>query len=78
MKYSFPIPGDTQGQTGWGSEPMTELWVFIAGKWNQMALKGSFQLEQFYGSVNQRSVLWPVLFSSSINDLSSGTEYRSE
>ena len=29
-----PIPGDSQGQAGWGSEHLMELWVslFIAGE----------------------------------------------
>jgi len=24
-----PIPGDTQGQAGWGSEHLMELWEFL-------------------------------------------------
>jgi len=42
-----PIPGDTQGQAGWGSEHLMELEVslFIAGELDQMAFRGSFQLK---------------------------------
>ena len=37
-----PIPGDTQGQAGWGSEHLMELWVslFIEGELDQK-LEGS-------------------------------------
>jgi len=40
----IPIPGDTQGQAGQGSEHLMELWVslFIAGE--QVTFKGPFQL----------------------------------
>ena len=43
----MPIPGDTQGQAGWGSEHLMELWVslFTAGELDQMAFKGPFQLK---------------------------------
>ena len=36
-----PIPGDTQGQAGWGSEHLMELWEFlcIAGELDQMGLE---------------------------------------
>jgi len=39
-----PIPGNIQGQDGWGSELQMELWVslFTAGELVQMAFKGSF------------------------------------
>jgi len=39
-----PIPGNIQGQAGWGSELQMELWVslFTAGELVQMAFKGSF------------------------------------
>ena len=42
-----PIPGDTQGQAGWGSEHLMELWVslFIAGELDWVAFKGLFQLK---------------------------------
>ena len=38
------IPGGTQGQTGWGSEHLMELWMslFIAGE--QSTFKDLFQL----------------------------------
>jgi len=37
-----PIPGDIQSQTGQSSEHLMELWasLFIAGRFDQMALKG--------------------------------------
>ena len=39
----YPIHGDTQGQTGRGSEHLIELWVslFSAGGLDQMTFKGS-------------------------------------
>ena len=39
-----PIPADTQGQAGWGSEHLMELQVslFSAGVLDQMAFKGLF------------------------------------
>ena len=41
-----PITADTQGEAGWGSEHLMELWVslLIAGQLHQMAFKGPFQL----------------------------------
>jgi len=40
-KWWMPIPGDTQGQAGWGSKHLIKLWVslFIAELFNQMAFK---------------------------------------
>jgi len=51
-----PIPGDTQGQAGWGCEQLMELWVslFTTGERDRMAFKGPFQLNQllsFHGSM---------------------------
>ena len=48
-----PIPGDSQGQARWGSEPLMELWVspLTAGELDQMAFKGPFQLKQFHNSM---------------------------
>jgi len=48
-----PIPADTQGQSGWGSEHLMELWVSlcIAGEWAQMAFKDRFQHKQFCDSL---------------------------
>jgi len=42
-----PIPGDTRGQAGWGSEHLIELLMslFIAGELSLIAFKGSFQLK---------------------------------
>jgi len=41
-----PVPADSQGQAGRGSEHLMELSVslFIAGELDQMAFKGPFQL----------------------------------
>lgn len=35
-------PGDTEGDDGWGSEHLTELWVslFVAEELKQMTFKG--------------------------------------
>ena len=43
-----PIPGDSRGQAGRGSEHLMELWVslFIAGEFDQLASKGPFQLKK--------------------------------
>ena len=43
----------TQGQAGWGSEHLMELWVSLctAGEWDQMAFKGPFQLRGHCDSV---------------------------
>jgi len=48
-----PVPVYTQGQAGWGSEHLMEVWVslFTAGELDQMAFKGPFQLKQFYDSM---------------------------
>ena len=53
-----PIPGDIQGQAGWGSEHLMELQVslFTAGQLDQMALKGPFRLKQFYDSMKAAQV----------------------
>jgi len=55
-----PIPVDTQGQSGQGSEHLMELWVslFIAGEWDWMAFKSVFQLKPFYDShsLNRRLI----------------------
>ena len=50
-----PIPGDTQGQAGWGSEHLMELWVslFTAGEINLIAFKGPFQHKCVYNSIIQ-------------------------
>ncbi len=39
----------TQGQAGWGSEHLMELWVSLctAGEWEQTAFRGPFQLKPF-------------------------------
>jgi len=39
-----PEHGDTQGEGGWGSEHLMDLWVFlfIAGELDQMAFKEPF------------------------------------
>ena len=39
-----PIPADSQGQAGWGSEHLMELWVSLlsTGGLDQMALKVPF------------------------------------
>ena len=36
-----PVPADTAGQTGWGSEHLMELWVslLIAGGWTRWPLR---------------------------------------
>jgi len=56
MKYWNRLPqevGDvaenTQGQAGWGSEHLVELWasLFIARGLDKMTFKGPFQLKQF-------------------------------
>jgi len=53
-----PATGEHQGQAGWGSEHLMELWVFpfSAGALDQMASKGSFPLKLFYDSVSGQ--LW--------------------
>jgi len=45
-----PIPGDSQGKAGWGSEHLMELWLslFIAGELDYMTLKGPPQFKQSY------------------------------
>ena len=42
-----PILGDIQGQAGWGSDHLMELWVplFIAGGLDHRTFKGPFQLK---------------------------------
>jgi len=42
-RWWMPCPGDTQGQAGWGSEHLMEL--FTAGELDQMTFKGLFQLK---------------------------------
>jgi len=44
-----PIPGETQGQAGLGSEPLMELCtsLHVAGELDQTVFKGPFQLKQF-------------------------------
>lgn len=43
-----PLPGDTQGQAGWGSEhPDQVMSLFIAGNLDQIAFRGSFQFKLF-------------------------------
>ena len=39
-----PVLRNSQGQAGWGSEQLMELWVslFSAGKLEKMAFKGPF------------------------------------
>ena len=46
------VPRDTQGQAGWGSEHLMELWLslFTAGESGKMVFKGPFQLQRFYDS----------------------------
>ena len=48
-----PIPGDTQGQAGRGSEHLMELQVslFIAEELDQMAFKDPFQLKPLCDSI---------------------------
>ena len=48
-----PVPGDTQGQAGWDSEHLMELWVspFTVEELDQMAFKSAFQLKWFYDSM---------------------------
>ena len=41
-----PVPGDIQGQAGWGSEH-SEVSLFIAGELDQMDFKCPFQLKRF-------------------------------
>jgi len=45
-----PIPADTQGQPGWGSEHLIELQMFLftAGDLDQVAFKGTFQLKEIW------------------------------
>jgi len=44
-----PVPGDTQGQAGWGSEHLIVLYMSLvtAGELDKMTSKGPFQLKQF-------------------------------
>ena len=44
-----PVPRDTEGQAGWGSEQLIELWVslFIAWGLDKMPFRSSFQLKRF-------------------------------
>ena len=52
-----PTLGDTQGQAGWGSEHLTELWVFLftAGGLDQMAFTSPIQLKSFHGLQHEDS-----------------------
>ena len=45
----YPIPADTQGQAGWGSEHLMELWVslFTAGELDQMVFTVPFNSNDF-------------------------------
>lgn len=56
----MPIPGNIQGQDGWGSEQpgVLEMSLLTAGRLNEMALKDAFQIRITSNSVTLCSLLW--------------------
>ena len=58
----YPIPGDTQGQAGRGSEHLMELWVslFTARELDWMTFNSPFQLKRLCDFINLQTIGGPL------------------